>query len=47
MEGNSDVSSAPTFETQTIGGVSSASAAINRMHHLSSPNLQLTVEQYG
>ena len=31
MEGNSDVSSPPTFETQTIGGVGSAAAAINRM----------------
>ena len=48
MEGNSDVSSAPTFETQTIGGVgSAAAAAINRIHHLSSRSLQLTVEQYG
>ena len=47
MEGNSDVSSAATFETQTIGGVGSAAAAINRIHHLSSRSLQLTVEQYG
>ena len=31
MEGDSDVSSAPTFETQTIGGAGSA-AAINRIH---------------
>ena len=46
MEGNSDVSSAPTFETQTIVGAGSA-AAINRIHHLSSRSLQLTVEQYG
>ena len=35
MEGNSDVSSAHTFETQTIGGAGSA-AAINRIHQLSS-----------
>ena len=49
MEGNSDVSSAPTFETQTIGGVGSAAAAaaINRIHHLSSRSLQLTIEQHG
>ena len=47
MEGNSDVSSAPTFETQTIGGVGPAAAAISRIHHLSSRSLQLTVEQYG
>ena len=46
MEGNSDVSSAPTFETQMIGGVGSA-AAINRIHHLSSRSLQLTFEQCG
>ena len=41
-----DVSSAPTFETQTIGGAGSA-AAINRIHHLSSRSLRLTVEQCG
>ena len=46
MEGNSDVSSAPTFETQTIEGACSA-AAINRIHHLSSRSLQLTAEQYS
>ena len=46
MEGNSDVSSAPTFEIQAIGGAGSA-ATINRIHHLSSRSLQLTVEQYG
>ena len=46
MEGNSHVSSAPTFETQTIGGAGSA-AAIIRIHQLSSRNLQLTVKQYG
>ena len=34
MKGNSDVSSAPTFETQTIGGVGSAATAINRIQHL-------------
>ena len=42
-EGNSDVPSASTFETQTIGGVGSAAAAINRIHHLSSHSLLLTV----
>ena len=47
MEGNSDVSSAFTFETLTIGGVGSAAAAINRIHNLSSRSLQITVEQYG
>ena len=48
MEGNSDVPSASTFETQTTGEVgSAAAAAINRVHHLSSHSLQLTVEQYG
>ena len=47
MEGNSDVPSASTFETQTIGGVGSAAAAINRIHHISSRSLQLAVEQYG
>ena len=41
MEGNSDVSSAPIFETQTIRGVGSAAAAINRTHHLSFCSLQL------
>ena len=47
MKGNSDVSSPPTFETQTIGGVGSAAATINGIHHLSSGSLQLTAEQYG
>ena len=47
MEGNSDVSSPPTYETQMIGGVGLAAAAINRIHHLSSHSLQLTAEQYG
>ena len=46
MEGNSDVSSASTFETQTIGGAGSA-AAINRIQHFSSRSLQLAAEQYG
>ena len=46
MKGDSDVSSAPTFETQTIGGAGSA-AAINRIHLLSSRSLQLTADQYG
>ena len=36
---DSDVSSAPTFETQTIGGAGPA-AAINRIHHLSSRSNQ-------
>ena len=45
MEGNSDVPSAPTFEAQAIGGA--GSATINRIQHLSSRSLQLTVEQYG
>ena len=44
MEGNSDVPSASTFETQTIGG--RGSATINSIHHLSSRSLQLTVDQY-
>ena len=47
MEGNSDASSATAFETQPIGGVGSAAAAINRIHLLSSRSLQLTAEQYG
>ena len=47
MEGNSDVSSAPTFETQMIGGAGSAAAAINRIHLLSSRPLKFTAEQYG
>ena len=42
MEGNSDVSSALTFETQTIVGAGSA-AAIHRIHLLSSRSLQLIV----
>ena len=46
MEGNSDVSSVSTFETQTIGGAGSA-ATINRIQHLSSRSLQLAVAQYG
>ena len=46
MEGNSDVPSASTVETQAIGGACSA-AAINRIRHLSPRSLQLTVEQYG
>ena len=47
MEGNSDESSAPIFETETIGGVGSTAVPINRIHHLSSRSLQLTAEQYG
>ena len=43
MEGNSNGSSASTFETQTIGGADSA-ASINIIQHLSSRSLQLTVE---
>ena len=42
-----NVSSAPTFETQTIERAGSAAAAINRIHLLSSRSLQLTAEQYG
>ena len=38
MEGNRDVSSASTFETQTIVGAGSA-ASINRIQHLSSRSL--------
>ena len=40
------MSSASTFETQTIGGAGSA-AAIKRIYYLSSRSLQLTAEQYG
>ena len=32
---------------QTIGGVGSAAAAINRIHHLSSRSLQHAPKQYG
>ena len=57
MEDNSDVSSASTLEAQPIGetGEERASTAIgasfmmykNRIQHLSSLSLILTVEQYG
>ena len=45
MKGNSDVPSASTSEAQAVG--ETGSATINRVQHISSRSLILTVEQYG
>ena len=52
MEGNSDGPGASTLEAQPIGETggeraSTPAGAINRVQHLSSRSLIITVEQYG